>query len=482
MIDLRPVGYVIGVLVAVMGLAMVPSMLLDLADGHSDWTGFLEAIVISLAAGGLIALASAAGRRPGLSLRESFLITSGVWAVLPLFGALPFMLATPGASFTDAYFEAMSGLTTTGSTVFVGLDDMPRGTLLWRGTLQWLGGLGIVIVAMVFLPVMRVGGMQFFHAEGFDTLGKILPRALDISRWLIGFYLLITMLCAVAYVIVGMSGFEALVHAFTTVSTGGFSTNDASFAPYQGAGEYVGALFMLAASLPFARFVQLMRGDPVPLWRDVQVRAYLRWTAYVVLAIAGWRVAVNGAALEPALRESLFNTVSLFSGTGYGSEDVLAWGGFPLALLFIAGLIGGCTSSTACSIKIFRWLVVIEAIRARVRRLHSPHRVAPMQLGGRRLDAGVVTSVMVFFSVFMACFFALIAALDLTGLPTMTAITAAWTAIANIGPAYGPLVGPTGAMDAFPASAKWLMVAGMWIGRLEVVSVLVLLLPRFWRG
>lgn len=482
MLDLRPVGYVIGLLVAVLGAAMIVPMTIDLIDGDPGWSVFFECAVITMACGGLLALSCLNSLGQGMTVQHSFVLTSGVWLAVPAFGALPFMLGAPGASFTDAYFEAMSGVTTTGATVFDALDALPRGVNLWRGILQWLGGLGIIIVAMIFLPVMKVGGMQYFRSEGFDTLGKILPRAGDISNALIRIYLALTILCAGAYAALGMPAYDAFMHSLTTVSTGGFSSNDASFAPYRGAPEYASAIFMLLASMPFVRFVQLAQGQATPLWRDVQVRAYLRWTGYAIAAIVAYRVWRHEADLLPTIREATFNVVSIFSGTGYASEDITLWGHMAFVVLIVTGLIGGCTSSTGCSVKIFRWLVVIETVRAYVRRLHSPHRVLPIRLDGRSLDDEVVSAVMAFISLFIVTFGALIVGLSLTGLPSQTAITAAWTSIANVGPAWGPGVGPTGAMDAFPETAKWLMIIGMFLGRLELMSVFVLLLPRFWRN
>jgi len=482
MIDLRPVGYVIGLLVAVLGATMLLPLGVDLARGDPHWLSFFESMVLTCATGGLLALACRNGVRPGLTMQQVFLLTTGVWVALPLFGALPFMFGAPGVGFTDAFFEAMSGTTTTGTTVFAGLDDMPHGTLLWRGILQWIGGLGIVIVAMVFLPVMKVGGMQFFRSEGFDTMGKILPRALDIGKALLRFYVLLTLICALAYGFVGLGAFDAVAHALTTVSTGGFSTSDRSFGKFSGAPEYVAVVFMLAASLPLIRFVQMMGGSPAALWRDAQARAYLRWTGYASAAVLAYLVTVQGQPFWASLRVVLFNVVSLFSGTGYGSVDVTLWGPFPFVVLFTVGLIGGCTASTACSVKVFRYQVLLAAIGAQLRRIHKPSGVFPLRYAGRPLNDDVVGAVMSFFTLFFVTFALLAVALAMTGLQNRTAITAAWTAIANIGPAFGPEVGPTGAIDGFPVTAKWLMIFGMLIGRLELLSVYVLFTVRFWRA
>ncbi len=482
MFDLRPVGYVIGLLVAALGAAMLLPMLADMMRGDPHWMVFLECAIITGLAGGLIALACSNSLGRGLNIQQSFVLTTGVWVALPAFGALPFIIGAPGASFTDAMFEAMSGMTTTGATIIVGLDDMPAGTLLWRGLLQWLGGLGIVIVALIFLPVMRVGGMQFFRSEGFDTLGKILPRALDISAWLIQIYVALTVACLVAYHMAGMSGFDALVHALTTIATGGFSTRDASFIAFQGAPEYVSVVFTILASLPFIRYVQLIAGTARPLYRDLQVRAYLRWIGYAVAMVVAYRMLTGQGDFLTVVRNTTFNVVTLFSGTGFASADVSAWGSFPFTLIIIVGMIGGCTSSTGCSIKVFRYLVLMEGVKAQIRRIQSPNRVSPVRLGGRPVGEDVINSVIVLFTGFILTFGLTAVALSMTGLQTLTAITAAWTAVFNIGPVFGPLVGPTGAVDAFPVLAKWLMIFAMLLGRLELLAVFVLFLPRFWRG
>jgi trk system potassium uptake protein TrkH len=482
MIDLRPVSYVIGLLLAGMGVLMALPMALDMADGNANWRAFLQAGLVTFTLGAAVALASSGGRGQGLTLHQSFLLTTGVWVALPAAGALPLMLGAPDAGLTDAYFEAMSGLTTTGTTVFTGLDALPRGTNLWRVMQNWLGGLGILIVAMIFLPVMKVGGMQFFRSEGFDTLGKILPRAFDISRALIQVYLGMTLACAVVYRLLGLPAYEAAVHALSTVSTGGFSSSDMSFAAFRGAPEVAASVFMILASLPFVRFVQLVQGQAAPLWRDVQVRAYLRWTAYAIAAVTAHEVLTKGAPVLPMLREATFNIVSTFSGTGFTSTDLTLWGPFSFVILMVVGLIGGCTASTSCSIKVFRFLVLFEAIRVQIRRLHSPNAINALRYEGRLLDADVVDSVILLFTLFMATFGVLTGALALAGLDTTAAVTAAWTSIANVGPAFGGGVGPTGAVDAFPLAAKWLMILGMLLGRLELLAVFVLLMPRFWRA
>jgi trk system potassium uptake protein TrkH len=482
MIDLRPVAHVIGLVIVALGGAMLFPAALDWYAGQENWLAFLQSAMICGVAGGATALATANALRGGLTLQQIFLLTVLTWGAACLFGALPFVLGVPGLRWLDAIFEATSGLTTTGATVIVGLDDLPPGVNLWRGMLHWLGGLGIVIIAMLFLPVMKVGGMQFFRSEGFDTLGKVLPRALDISSALVQIYVVLTVACALSYAAFGMGGFDAVVHAMSTVSTGGFSTSDQSFAKFAGPLEYVAIVFMLAGSLPFIRFIQAWQGEWVPLWKDRQVRAYLRWNAYAVGAIVIYEVLTHDIPLETVLRETAFNVVSVFSGTGFTSANLSAWGAFPFAVLFVTGLIGGCTSSTGCSVKVFRYLILWEAVKLQLKRLYQPNAVNTLRYEGRAVQEDVLDAVIAFFTLFMLTFGVLAVALALAGLQFETAITAAWTAIANVGPAFGPEVHPTGALLAFPDMAKWIMIVGMLIGRLELLAVYVILMPRFWRG
>ncbi|WP_092885192.1 TrkH family potassium uptake protein [Roseicitreum antarcticum] len=482
MYDIRPVGYIVGLLTASLGVLMLLPMATDLVAGNDNWLVFLESAIVTVLVGGLIAVACLNGVTGGLSLQQSYMLTTGAWVVMPAFGALPFMLGAPGVGWVDGYFEAMSGMTTTGATVFVGLDAMPPGTLLWRSLLQWLGGLGIIIVALIFLPVMKVGGMQYFRSEGFDTLGKVLPRALDISKALVEVYLALTLAAAVIYAVLGMTVFDAVNHALTTIATGGFSTSDQSFAHFGAGPSYAAVVLMILSGLPFIRYVQLMNGSLRPLFADIQIRAFLRWIGYATGLVLAYRLATSDVGVELAVRESLFNVVTLFTGTGYSSADVASWGDFPVLVVVLAGFVGACTASTGCSIKVFRYLVLIEAIKEQIRQLRSPNRVGQIRLDGRPLGEDVISSVVVMFTLFIVTFGILAVLLSMTGLETRTAITSAWTSICNVGPAYGPEVGPTGAFDTFPDSAKMLMILGMVLGRLELLTVLVLFTRRFWQG
>ena len=482
MLDIRPVGYVVGLLVTVVGAAMLLPMSLDLAEGNGEWHVFAESAIVTGLSGGLMAVACANGMGPRLSIQQTFLLTSGIWMALPVFGALPFMIGATEASFTDAYFEAMSGLTTTGATVFTGLDDLPPGLLLWRGLLQWLGGIGIIVVAMVFLPELKVGGMQIFRSEGFDTFGKILPRAGQIAARISGIYLALTMACALAYSGAGMDALDSVTHAMTTIATGGFANYDASFGAFSPQAQYIAVLFMLLAALPFVRYVQITAGTARPLLTDPQVRAFLAIVFAAAAIVTAWRLAMTGARGEDAVRSTLFNVVSIITGTGYASRDYMQWGDFPVAAMFFIGLIGGCAGSTACSIKVFRYQLLFAAITAQIRQINQPHGVFEPRYDGRHVPDDVLSSVTAFFTLFIATLAALAVTLGALGLDFTTAVSGAAAALANIGPGLGDEIGPAGNYRDLDAVAKWVLAIAMLVGRLELLAVYAILTPVFWRA
>ncbi|MEL6889576.1 MAG: TrkH family potassium uptake protein [Pseudomonadota bacterium] len=480
--DLRPVGYVIGLLVAVLGAAMVLPMLVDLAEGREHWYVFAESALITLVIGSVLSLSCANSVREGLTIQQTFLLTTGVWLALPVFGALPFWFGATEARYVDAFFEAMSGLTTTGSTVLSGLEALPKGLLLWRGILQWLGGIGIIVVAMVFLPELRVGGMQIFRTEAFDTFGKILPRATEIASRISVIYIALTLICALAYIGAGMNAFDATVHAMTTIATGGFANYDASFAAFGPGASYVACLFMILAALPFVRFVQLSAGTARPLLRDTQIHVFLATALAVVTLVALSNILRADTLTEAAFRTALFNTVSLMTGTGYANADYMQWGGFAVAVLFFTGLIGGCAGSTACSIKIFRYQLLFASIRAQLQKTRSPHGIFTPRYAGRPVGEDVLNSVMSFFMFFVVTLGILSVALAMTGLDFVTSISGAATALANIGPGFGDQIGPAGNFAGLNDTAKWLLSAAMLIGRLELMAVYVIFTVGFWRA
>ncbi|MCB2111117.1 MAG: TrkH family potassium uptake protein [Defluviimonas sp.] len=481
MIEFRPVGYVLGLLVAFIGVSMLVPMAVDMVAGNGDARAFREAALASLMIGGLISLACRNRAGGEWEIRQAFLLTFLIWVVLPAFAALPFMFCLRQASLTDAFFEAVSGMTTTGSSIFVKLQDLPPGINLWRGMLNWYGGIGIAFIAMIFLPHLRVGGMQFFRTQGFDTLGKTLPRAVDIARGLLGVYVGLTVMCGLSYFLLGMNLLDTVVHAMATIATGGFSPDDASFGKYSGPAEYAGALFMILGTLPYVRFMQLVAGQPRPLFADTQVRAYLTWIALAVGSVVLVRI-IGGTAPEPAIRETLFNIVSIFCGAGFTSAPVATWGGFAMTVAAIVGVIGGCTSSSSGALSVFRVQVLFAAVKSNIRRIHSPSRVAPIRYDGVSVDDDVLYAIILHMTSYIFLIGLMSMLLTLDGVDLQSAFFAIWTSIGNIGYVFGAKVAATGTMVEFSTFSKWVLIATMIMGRLGLLSVMILLLPRFWRG
>ncbi|MEM9812689.1 MAG: TrkH family potassium uptake protein [Pseudomonadota bacterium] len=463
-----------------LGAAMLVPFCVDLLGGEGDPATFGASAFLTATTGVCLTIACAPTKTAGLTLQQVFLLTSLTWLLLPLFGALPFMLGAPGASFTDAYFEAMSGLTTTGSTVFTDLSGLPMGTNLWRGLLQWFGGIGIVVVALAFLPSLKIGGMQIFRSEAFDTFGKILPRAAEIAASVAWIYVGLTIACWLCYAWAGMGPFDAVMHALTTVSTGGFSNSDASMGRFEPQVEYVATVFMLLASLPFVRYIQLMSGAGGAFLSDSQVRAYLGLITIVVGVLALYVGLTSVTPVEQAVREALFNSVSIISGTGYASTDYQLWGPFAVAVFFLIGLVGGCAGSTSCSVKIFRYELLAAALNTRIRQVHNPSGIFTPRYEGRPIPDDVLNSVIAFFMLFLSSLAVTAILLTLIGLDTVTAISGAASALGNIGPGLGPIIGPAGSFAPLPDSAKWVLAAAMYLGRLELMSVFVLFTRAFW--
>ena len=482
MIDIRPIAYVIGRILIVFAILMLAPAVIDYRDGLANGFDFLQCAILTGGIGGLLVLATQNALRQGLNTRQAYVLTVSIWGIVPMFAALPFYFGAPHLSYTDAYFEAVSGITGTGSTVIVGLDGMPLGMNLWRGLLNWLGGLGIAFVAMIFLPLMRVGGMQYFRTEGFDTFGKALPRAADIAKQLLFVYAGLTVICGMVYTSIGMTTIDAVVHAMATISTGGFSPSDGSFSKYAGAGEYAGTVFMVLASLPFLRYVQLISGTPLALWRDVQVRGYVRILAGGVAVVVLWRVISSDMAPEPAFRETLFNLTSILSGTGFFSGDFLGWGGFAVIVAFVMGLIWGCSGSTSGALTVFRVQVSMAALVAQIRLITSPNRISPVKYAGRTVQEDVLNSLILFVSGYILIIGGLTVVLSLMGIDPVSALFGVWASLGNIGYHFHSLTAATGTARDFPDAAKWVLILAMLMGRLGLLAILVLVLPRFWRA
>lgn len=482
MVDMRPIANVIGTLLIFLALMMLGPALLDFSAGLRNARDFLESAVITGGLGLALRIATENADLTRLDNRQAYVLTVGVWVGLPLFASMPFVLGAPGLGFTDAYFEAASGLTTTGATVIVGLDGLPPGMNLWRGMLNWIGGLGIAFVAMIFLPVMRVGGMQFFRTEGFDTLGKALPRATDIALALLGVYAGLTLTCVLVYLWLGMVPLDAVVNGAATIATGGFSPSDVSFGKYPGAAEYAGALFMLLGSFPYILYARMAVGQAGSVIWDAQVGALVRWTSYAVVSVTLWRVLTSDMALEPVFRESLFNLVSIITGTGFFSGSFGAWGGYSMSVALIVGLIGGCSGSSSGALSVFRVQVAWAAVQSQIARITSPQRIVPIRYAGRRVEDETINALMLYVTGYILILGVLTVAVSLVGVDMISALFAIWSCLGNIGYGYGPMVVETGTFRDFPDAAKWLMTLAMLLGRLGLLAVLVVALPSFWRA
>ncbi len=463
-----------------LAVAMCLPAIADVAADNPDWQVFLTAAVFTLFVGGTLALSSRGNIRT-ITPRQGFVLTTTLWLVIPAFAALPFAFADMDLSYTDAFFESMSGLTTTGSTVIRSLDVAPPGVLIWRGLLQWLGGIGVIAMAIAILPLLRIGGMQLFRMESSDRSEKAMPRTTQLVAYIAFIYLAASVVCAIAYWAAGMRGFDAIAHAMTTIATGGFSTYDASIAHFESPViEYIGVVFMLVGSLPFVLYLRALRGNARPLIRDDQVRLFLLIVIIAIFAVAYYRYEA-GVEIGTALREAAFNVVSIITGTGYATADYGAWGSFGLMMFFFLMFVGGCAGSTTCGIKIFRFQVLYATAVTQVRRLLEPHGVYLAYYNRKPIPEEVSASVMAFFFLYVLSYAVIAIALGLIGVDFLTAASGAATAISNVGPGLGPTIGPSGTFATLSDGAKWILSAGMLLGRLELFTVLVLLLPSFWR-
>jgi trk system potassium uptake protein len=483
-IDWRPIFFVVGVMLIILALFMAPPMVADLAARHADWQVFMTSGCLTLFAGVSLVLMNRTRELIDLSGRQAFLLVAAVWIITCAFGALPLAFSELELSVADAVFEATSGITTTGATVIVGLDTSPPGILLWRAILHWLGGVGIIVTAVAILPFLRVGGMQLVRAESSDLSEKILPRAAQIASAIGLIYLALTFVCGLLYWYAGMTPFEAAAHAMTTLSTGGFSTRDASIGGFRSATiEWIAIVFMVAGALPFVLYIQASNGQVMPLLRDSQVR----WLLVIILvfsfALAIW-LTVTSEHLRgfEALREAIFAVVTVVTTTGFVTLDYSAWGAFPLVALFFLMAVGGCTGSTSGGIKVFRFTVLFAVARAQIVRLIRPHAVFVPMFNERPLPEAAAISVMAFVFMFALCFVVVAIALSLGGLDFLTALSASLTSLANVGPGLGPEIGPVGNFSGLPDSAKWLLSFAMLLGRLELFTLLILFSPAFWRA
>jgi trk system potassium uptake protein TrkH len=455
--------------------------LVDLADDQDVWKTFVASSVVTFFAGGLLVLFAYDENPPRMGVKEGFLLTTSAWLVIASFAALPFL--GHGLDYTDAYFEAMSGLTTTGATVIAGLDKLPRGILLWRALLCGIGGLGIIVIAILMLPFLRVGGMQLFQMESSDKSEKVLPRAFELTLAIAAVFVGLVLICAFLYTWFGMTGFDAICHALTTVATGGFANYDASFAHFEShAIQWTAIVFMILGAMPFVVFIRTLRGDKTAAWKDVQVRAFVGFLISVSLIMALWLIFTRNISFLDALTLSSFNVTSIVTTTGFMSDDYTRWGNFAVGVFFLLTFVGGCSGSTAGAIKIYRLQIAHMLTRSHFLHLISPSRVVTLTYNGRRLPADVPFSVVAFLAIYFAVvgLFAVIYAG--LGLDFVTSLSASAATLGNVGPGLGDIIGPAGNFVPLPDAAKWALSFQMMLGRLELFTVLVLFRPEFWRS
>ncbi|MCB1720949.1 MAG: TrkH family potassium uptake protein [Rhodospirillales bacterium] len=478
--DFRPVLYIQGILLSILSIGMLIPMLADMYWSNPDWKVFFLCIVITAFFGGSLILSNA-GLEFTMNLRQAFMMTFMSWVVTSLFACIPLALSGQNLSFTDAFFEAVSGITTTGSTVMTNLDKAPPGILLWRSILQWLGGIGIVLMAMSVLPMLSVGGMQIFRTELSES-EKALPRTAQLASSIGAIYIGLTMLCLLAYLLAGMGKFDALNHALTTLATGGFSTYDASLGHFHSdAIELLCTFFMIVAGTPFILYLKAIRGNLRPLLVNSQVRMFLLILSLSIATTTTYLVTTQDMNAYRAFIGATFNMTSLMTGTGFASEAYDQWGGFVIALTFFLMGIGACAGSTSCGIKIFRFEIFLSVIRVQIQKLLHPHGAFVAHYNGKPIPEDVPLSVMSFLFLYAICFIALALALSALGLDFITSLSGAMTSISNVGPGLGEVIGPSGNFSTLPDSAKWVLSVGMLLGRLEILAALILLHPSFWR-
>ncbi len=476
-----PVLNILGLLATILAAAMLIPMCVDLYFGSNDWQVFALSALLTGFVGVSVWLATSRPEELDLGLRQAFLLTNGSWVTIGIFGALPFMFSELDLSVTDSIFESVSGITTTGSTVLVEIEKASPGVLIWRALLQWLGGVGIVVMAIAVLPMLSVGGMQLFRTEAYDRAEKVVPRATQLAGGIGLVYTALTVIWAVMLAFSGMNMFDAVAHSMTTLATGGYSTRTASIGAFNSmAVEWVIIAGMIVGSLPFVHYLAIVRGGWRDLLNDPQVRWFMMFVVGLILLLC-WHLMQKGLGFGDALRQASFNGVSIMTGTGYVSANFSAWGGFATTILLIVMFIGGCGGSTTCGIKVFRLQVLASTAKVQISRLLRPHAVVLAYYNKRPVSVEVMDSVMGFFYLYILGFVIIALLLGMTGLEFLTALSGAATSISNVGPGLGEVIGAEGNFSSIPDSAKWIMSFAMLLGRLEIFTVLVMLNPGFWQ-
>ena len=416
-----------------------------------------------------------------LNLQQAFLLTALSWLSIAIFGSLPFVFSNINFSFTNAFFESMSGITTTGSTIISNLHEMPKGILLWRALLQWLGGIGIIIMAITLMPIMNVGGMQLFKISNNDSSEKILPKSKEIAMRLIYIYTGLTTLCAIFYFIFGMSLFDSITHSMTTIATGGFSNYNESIGYFNSSSIEISAMiFILLGSLPFIAYIKFISGNKMIFFNDIQIQTFFKVILVSILILSTYLYFINLDTFS--FMAILFNIISVLTGTGYVNAQFDNWGSFSLILFLILMFIGGCAGSTTCGIKIFRIQILYSFVINNLKKIIYPKGIFILKYDRNPIDTKFISSIISFIYMYLIIFFLLTALLSLTGLDFITSISGAATSISNVGPGLGSVIGPNGDFSSLPDISKWILSVGMILGRLELFAILVLFLPSFWRN
>ncbi len=479
MSNYKTVFFTLGILQIILGVFMFIPIIVQFIYLEID-SSFFGASIVTIIFGILFFLSNLDHDKK-LTLQQAFLLTALSWLSIAIFGSLPFIFSDLDFSFTNAFFESMSGITTTGSTIISNLDEMPRSILLWRAILQWLGGIGIIIMAITLMPIMNVGGMQLFKVSNNDSSEKILPKSKEIALRLIYIYSSLTFLCGVTYKIFGMNFFDSLTHSMTTIATGGFSNYNESIGFFDSVSIEISAMiFIILGSLPFIAYIKFVSGDKKVLVNDTQIKTFFKIIFYSIFILSIYLLIDTSSELN--LRTVFFNIISILTGTGYVNAEFDTWGSFTLVLFLGLMFIGGCAGSTTCGVKIFRIQILYLFIMNQLKKIVYPKGVFVLKYDQNQIDNKFISSVISFIYMYLVIFFILTALLSLSGLDFITSISGAATSISNVGPGLGSTIGPNGDFSSLPDVSKWILTLGMILGRLELFAILVLFLPSFWRN
>jgi len=478
----KTVFFAIGVLLITLGTFMLIPFFVQFIYDERNGT-FLSSASITIFIGILLVLTNLEENKK-LNLQQAFLLTTLSWLSIAIFGCIPFLLSNLNLSIVDAFFESMSGITTTGSTIITNLDNAPKSILIWRAILQWLGGIGVIVMAITVLPLLNVGGMQLFRMESSDTTEKILPRTREVTIIISVIYLTLTFACGAAYWLVGMNIFDSIAHSMTTIATGGFSTYSSSIGYFQNPKiEIIAIIFIVLGSMPFIAYLKFVKGDQKIFFKDVQIKGLIYIFIVSILLMLLYLLLSNKEySFAENLRISTFNVVSILSGTGYVTSDFSLWGKFPLIFFLFLMFIGGCAGSTTCGIKIFRFQILGLFILNQIKKLIYPHGIFPMKYNNEKISNPFIYSIMTFIFLYFFIFFILAALLSLDGLDFVTALSGSASAISNVGPGLGDVIGPNGNFSDLSTFSKLCLSLGMLLGRLELFAVLVLFFPSFWKN